>query len=331
VELAVDLGTKNAWLAVRGQGVVAHVPSLVAVSTLGQEVVAVGEAARRMLGRAPGGIDVREPLRDGVVADYDLTEALLRHLLRQGGRQLRRPRLMVTVSTGATASERRLLREAARAAGAAQVDLVEEPLATALGLGLDLSRPFGHMVVNVGGGATNVAVLALGGTHVGASLPVAGEAMDEAIRQHVRQRYGVAIGAKTAEHVKLTLGEAGGGRPGRIEVTGRDGVSGLPRTVEVTGEDVAAALQDPLAAIVRHVVGTLEAASPELSSDIAQEGLWLAGGGSLLPGLAEVLAAATGVPVHVAEHPNEAAVMGALAALAVKSMEDHLVLFPRVV
>lgn len=311
-DIAVDLGTASTRVVVRGRGLVVEEPSVVA--TEGGEVVGVGEAARRMLGRAPGGIEVVRPIRDGVVADFDATEQLLRHLIRQAsGRALLRPRVLVCVPAETTEVERRAVQESARSAGGREVFLVATPIAAAIGAELPITEPVASMVVDAGAGRTGVAVLSLGGMVVQHSVRVAGDAMNEAIAWWLRSRHNLVVGEQTAEAVKLEVGAAAPeeGPPLSMRVRGRDVASGKPREIDVTSDDCVQALAEPVARVRDAVLETLKLTPPELSSDVIERGIVLCGGSSRLRHLDRVLREATGLPIVRAEHPFRCAALGA--------------------
>ncbi|MBM4365451.1 MAG: rod shape-determining protein [Deltaproteobacteria bacterium] len=317
-DLAIDLGTANTLVYATGRGLVVDEPSVVATQkgpgTVTGKVLAVGAEAKRMVGRTPGNIVAIRPLKDGVIADFDTTESMLRYFIQQalGKRSVSKPRVVVCIPFGITEVEKRAVQESARSAGAREVLLVSEPLAAAIGAGLPVTEPVGSMIVDIGGGTTEVAVISLGGIATSQSLRVAGDAMDEAIAAYVKRRFNCLIGERTAEDVKLAVGCAAP-PPSRIaiRVRGRDLSNGTPREFELTGEDTAEALSDSVAQIIEAVRSTLERTPPELAADIIDQGIVLAGGGSQLRHLDEVLRDATGLPVVVAEDPLRCVVMGA--------------------
>ena len=318
MDVAVDLGTANVLVYVKGRGIVLREPSVVAQDRDSGRVVAVGAEARRMLGRTPGHIVAVRPLREGVIADFDLTQVMLRHFLGRVTlrRALFRPRVMVCVPTGITDVERRAVVEAASQSGAGQTYLVEEPWAAALGASLDISEPAGQMVVDIGGGTTDIAVLSLGGIVLGTSVRVAGDKFDDAIVKYVRRRYNLLIGERTAEDLKVNvaavLPEV---RDVTADVRGRDLVTGLPATVQVTTAELAEGLRETTGEVVAAIRGVLERTPPELAADIVDRGLVMTGGGSLLAGLDQLVARETCVPVHVADDPLSCVVIGAGKAL----------------
>ncbi|GAB4315753.1 MAG: rod shape-determining protein [Candidatus Sumerlaeia bacterium] len=317
IDMGIDLGTANSLVYVRGQGIVLIEPSVVAIDVESGRPLAVGLEAKRMLGRTPGAIQAIRPLKDGVIADFEITQQMLSHFIRKVHAQCRRrwtyarPRIIISVPSGITEVEQRAVRESAIQAGAREVHLIEEPMAAAIGAGLPVTEPIGNMVVDIGGGTTEVAVISLGGIVVAKSLRVAGDEMDNAIIQHIKRKYNLLIGERTAEEVKIKIGSADVlPEEKTMLIRGRDLVAGLPRTIEITSEEVREALSEPVSQIVEVVKTTLERTPPELSADIVEQGIVLAGGGSQLRGLDTLLAAETGLPVRLAENPETAIVMG---------------------
>ncbi len=313
-DMAVDLGTANTLVYVRGRGIVLSEPSVVAIDSRTGEVHAVGIEAKRMLGRTPGTIQAIRPLKDGVIADFDVTEQMLRHFIQKvhGKRRFPRfPEIVICVPSGSTSVERRAIRDAASNAGARQVWLIEEPMAAAIGAGLPVGEPTGNMVVDIGGGTSEVAAISLGGIVVSQSIRIGGDELDEAIINYVKREYKLMIGQQTAEEVKLEIGSAHPlGEEMQAEIRGRDLVSGLPKTVVLTSEEVRLALEEPLQAIVDAVKETLDRTPPELASDIMDRGIMLAGGGALLQGLDERLRQETQMPAHLAESPLTCVAVG---------------------
>ncbi len=317
-DLAIDLGTANTLVYATGRGLVVDEPSVVAMAKgpggiLGK-VLAVGVDAKRMVGRTPGNIIAVRPLKDGVIADFEVTEAMLRHFMVQamGRRSFAHPRVIVCIPYRITEVEKRAVMESARSAGAREVLLIPEPMAAAIGAGLPVSEPIGSMIVDIGGGTSEVAVITLGGVAITQSLRVAGDAMDEAIIAYVKRRYNCLIGERTAEEIKLAVGcAAPPPQPIGIVVKGRDISTGTPRQFEVTGEDTAEALADCVSQIVEAIRHTLEQTPPELSADIIDQGVVLAGGGAMLRHLDDVIRDVTGLPVVIAEDPLRCVVMGA--------------------
>ncbi|MGQ9735830.1 MAG: rod shape-determining protein [Thermaceae bacterium] len=320
-DIGIDLGTASVLIYVRGKGIVLKEPSVIAVAQDRREVKAVGVEAYRMLGRTPGNIVAVRPLKDGVIADYGLTERMLILFLKKvlsPAARFFKPRVMVGVPSGVTDVERRAVVQAVAEAGARKVYLIEEPLAAAIGAGINVAEPMGSMVVDIGGGSTDIAVISLGGIVRSESLRVAGNEMDQSIIRYVRQRYNLFIGERTAEELKIQLGRAKilpEEEKEAVEIRGRDLITGLPKTVEVSAEDAAEALQEPVEKIIQGVKAVLEATPPELVSDIIDRGILLTGGGALLKNLDLTLQEATGVPVVVADNPIEAVALGTGKAL----------------
>ncbi|MDT8305953.1 MAG: rod shape-determining protein [Anaerolineae bacterium] len=318
--IAIDLGTINVLVHDQGRGVVLQEPSVVALRNDGDRtvIVEVGRAARDMYGRTPEEIEVMRPLRDGVIADYFVTEAMLRYFIQKvaGRFNLRKPIVMISVPYGVTSVERRAVREAGLAAGAREVHLIPEPLAAAIGAGLPVGTPTGNMVVDLGGGSTEAAVVSMNGIVCAESVRVGGVHLDEAIISYIRKKYNLVVGEPTAEAIKVKIGAAGELRE-RLEMSiqGRDQVAGLPRTINLTSDEVAEALQEPLAAIVNVIRAVLAKTPPELSSDIIDRGMALTGGGALLREIDTMLTQETGVPAYVADNPIACTALGAGKAL----------------
>lgn len=305
-DMAIDLGTANTLVSVRGQGIVINEPSVVALEKQDQRVLAVGADAKEMLGRTPGSIIAMRPLKDGVIADFDVTEAMLRYFIsRAQGKRMPwhpKPRVVVCVPSGVTSVEKRAVFEATITAGARQAFLIEEPMAAAIGAGLPVDSPTGSMVVDIGGGTTEVAVISMGGIVNATSIRIAGDAFDAAVVQYAKTHYNIAIGERTAEEIKITIGSAAPlVEEVDVEVRGRDLLSGLPRTVRIESEDVREALEEPIAKMIQAVKDTLDETPPDLASDLMEYGITLTGGGGMLRGLDERLRAEIGVPVHVSE------------------------------
>lgn len=318
--LGIDLGTANSLVYLVGEGIVLNEPTVVAVSLENNLVVAVGREAREMLGRTPANIVASRPLKDGVIADYLVTEAMLRYFLDQvcGRPRLFKPEVMVAVPAGVTSVERRAVLDATLSAGAKVAYLIDSPLAAAIGAKVPIGEPSGNMIVDIGGGQTEAAVISLGGIVVHASVRVAGNKIDEAISSYVRKKYDLIIGDRTAEEVKIKIGNAlvGEKQSGvRLPVRGRNAIAGLPRTIQLTEVEVMEAIQSPLKEIVNCVKKVLEQTPPELSSDIIDKGILMTGGTSLLKNLDKLLTRETGVPCHVVENPMECCVLGAGIAL----------------
>ena len=305
-DMAIDLGTANTLVSVRGQGIVINEPSVVAIEKQDQRVLAVGADAKEMLGRTPGSIIAMRPLKDGVIADFDVTEAMLRYFIsRAQGKRMPwhpKPRVVVCVPSGVTSVEKRAVFEATITAGARQAFLIEEPMAAAIGAGLPVDSPTGSMVVDIGGGTTEVAVISMGGIVNATSIRIAGDAFDAAVVQYAKTHYNIAIGERTAEEIKITIGSAAPlVEEVDVEVRGRDLLSGLPRTVRIESEDVREALEEPIAKMIQAVKDTLDETPPDLASDLMEYGITLTGGGGMLRGLDERLRVEIGVPVHVSE------------------------------
>ncbi|MBP1725617.1 MAG: rod shape-determining protein MreB, partial [Deltaproteobacteria bacterium] len=301
-DLAIDLGTANTLVYVKGKGIVLSEPSVVAVRADGRgpnKVLAVGKEAKMMLGRTPGNIVAIRPMKDGVIADFEITEAMLRHFIRKvhNRRTLIRPRIIVSVPSGITQVEKRAVRESAESAGAREVYLIEEPMAAAIGAGLPITEPTSNMVVDIGGGTTEVAVISLAGIVYSKSVRVAGDKMDEAILQHIKRKYNLLIGERTAELIKTTIGNA---YPGevveRMQIKGRDLVSGIPKIIEIDSDEVRESIREQIDTIVETVKIALEQTPPELAADIVDRGIVLTGGGALLKGLDNLLREETGLP-----------------------------------
>ncbi|MEO0416048.1 MAG: rod shape-determining protein [Verrucomicrobiota bacterium] len=311
-DIGIDLGTANTLVALREHGIVLREPSVVAVKSGTNNVLAVGDDAKRMLGRTPGNIVAIRPLKDGVIADYEVTEAMLKHFVRKvNNRRFFRPRIVIAVPSGITEVEKRAVKESAAAAGAREVHLIEEPMAAAIGIGLPVQEPAANMIVDIGGGTTEVAIISLSGIVYSRSLRVAGDELDESIIQYLRRAYSLVIGERTAEEIKIRMGSAyPQKRESSVEVKGRDLVAGLPKTVTITTSEVREAMIEPLNAIVESVRVTLERCPPELSADLVDRGIMLAGGGALLRGMDQLLTEETGLPVHVAEDPLSAVAAG---------------------
>ncbi|MEX2546518.1 MAG: rod shape-determining protein [Chloroflexota bacterium] len=315
MKIGIDLGTANILVYVKGKGIVAREPSVVAVSD-DNHIVAVGEEAREMIGRTPGNITAIRPMKDGVIADYVITEAMLRYFIKKAGRSFTKPDVMISVPSGVTSVEKRAVRDAALKAGAREAYLIEEPLAAAIGANVPISGPSGNLIIDIGGGTSEIAVISLGGVVVSRSVRVGGNRFDEAIQNYVRKKYNVLIGDRTAEEVKIQIGTALPlERELHMEVRGRDLIAGLPRTVPLTSSEVMEALEQPLQQIVGAVRGVLEETPPELSSDIIDKGMVMSGGGSLLRNIDKLLTQVTGVPCHVAENALNCVALGTGLAL----------------
>jgi rod shape-determining protein MreB len=329
-DLAIDLGTATTLIYVRGKGIVSCEPSVVAVQrdTRGnKKVLAVGREAKEMLGRTPHNIQAVRPLRDGVIADFEITEAMLRYFIARASnrRTLVKPRIVICVPFGITEVEKRAVKESAESAGAREVYLIEEPMAAAIGAGLPITEASGNMVVDIGGGTTEVAVISLAGIVYSQSVRVAGDKMDEAIMGYIKRKYNMAIGEQTAERIKISVGNAHPlDTPQTMEVKGRDMVAGIPKTVVVNADEIREALAEPIHAIVEAVLVALERTPPELAADIVDKGVVLTGGGALLKNLDVLLREETGLPVMVCDDPISAVVLGSGKAL------EHLELLKEV-
>lgn len=314
-ELAIDLGTANTLVYVRGEGIVLNEPSIVAIRHADHSVIAVGSEAKAMLGRTPGNIVVLRPLKDGVIADFDVAEKMLHYFIRkvrQRRRTVVRPRVVIGIPSGITQVEKRAVRDSALQAGAGEVYLVEEPTAAALGAGLPIHEPGGNLIVDIGGGTTEVAVISMTGTVFCRSVRIAGDEMDEAIIQYIRKHYNLLVGERRAEEIKIGLGAAHqtSGERRTMEVKGRDLIDGIPKTVVITADEVQEALREPVTAIIETVRTCLERTPPELAADIVEKGMVLTGGGALLRGLSELLQQETHLPVTVADQPLACVVLG---------------------
>jgi rod shape-determining protein MreB len=312
-DMAVDLGTANTLVYVRGRGVVLNEPSVVAINQNTGGILAVGSEAKRMIGRTPGNIVAIRPLKDGVIADFDTTERMLRYFIQKvhKRRHLAKPRLVVCVPSGITGVEQRAVKDAGYAAGARKVFIIEEPMAAAIGAGLPVHEPTGNMVVDIGGGTTEVAVISLGGIVTAQSIRVGGDELDNAIIHYVKKEYSLMLGERTAEMIKCEIGSAFPmpDEP-NAEIRGRDLVSGLPKTIVVSSEEIRKALEEPVNAVVDAVKTTLDKCPPELSGDIMDRGIVLTGGGALLKGLDERLRHETGMPIHIADRPLDCVALG---------------------
>ncbi len=317
-DLGVDLGTANTLVYVKGQGIVLSEPSVVAIDKSSGKVRAVGAEAKKMIGRTPGNIVAIRPMKDGVIADFEITEAMLSYFIKKvhNKRGFHRPRVVICVPSGITSVERRAVRDSAWQAGASRVDLIEEPMAAAIGAGLPIEEASGTMLVDIGGGTTEVAVISLGGIVVSTSIRVAGDEMDEAITAYIKRNFNLMIGERTAEQTKLKIGSAiGSGEEEGLQLKGRDLVSGLPKVVEVTSGHIREALTEPINEVVETVKNSLEDTPPELAADIMERGITLTGGGSLLRGLDKLLSEETGIKVQVCKDPLTAVVLGTGKAL----------------
>ncbi len=312
-DIGIDLGTATTLVYVKGEGVVLCEPSVVAVERGTSHVLAVGEEAKRMLGRTPGNIIAIRPMRDGVITNFEVTEAMLRHFIRKvkHRRFQIRPRIVIAIPSGITEVERRAVKESAERAGAREVFLIEEPIAAAIGVGLPIQEPIGNMIIDIGGGTTEIAVISLAGTVFSKSIRIGGDEMNEAIIEYLKKTYNLMVGERTAEDIKIKIGSAYPlEEEMSLEVKGRDLIAGLPKAVTITSEEIRESLQEPLRAILEVTKMSLERTPPELASDLIEHGIVMAGGGSLLKGLDKLISEETGLPVHVADDPITAVANG---------------------
>ncbi|MFF3023491.1 rod shape-determining protein [Gottfriedia sp. NPDC057948] len=319
-DLGIDLGTANTLVFVKGKGIVVREPSVVALRTDTKQIVAVGSSAKLMIGRTPGNVVATRPMKDGVIADFETTATMMKHYIDQAQKSngffSRKPYVMVCVPSGITAVEKRAVIDATRQAGARDAFLIEEPFAAAIGANLPVMEPTGSMVVDIGGGTTEVAIISLGGIVTSQSIRTAGDDMDEAIIQYIKKNYNLSIGERTAEQLKLEIGSAIKTESDeQMDIRGRDLISGLPKTITIHGEEIAVALSDTVEAIVESVKNTLEKTPPELAADIIDRGIVLTGGGALLRNIDKVIAQETNMPVIVAEDPLDCVAMGTGKAL----------------
>jgi rod shape-determining protein MreB len=312
-DMAVDLGTANTLVYVRGRGIVLNEPSVVAINTNTGKIVAVGIEAKRMIGRTPGNIVAVRPLKDGVIADFDVTERMLRYFIQKvhKRRHFAKPRIVVAVPSGITGVEQRAVKEAGYQAGARRVYIIEEPMAAAIGAGLPVHEPTGNMVVDIGGGTTEVAIISLGGIVTSQSIRVGGDELDHAIISYAKKEYSLMLGERTSEEIKMAIGSAYPfeDEP-HAEIRGRDLVSGLPKTVVISAEEIRRAIEEPVNTVVDAVKTTLDKCPPELSGDIMDRGIALTGGGALLKNIDERLREETGMPIHMVDNPLDSVVLG---------------------
>lgn len=312
-DLGIDLGTATVLVYVKGKGVILKEPSVVAINKVNNKILAVGEEARKMIGRTPGNIVAVRPLKDGVISDYDITEKMLKELIKKacGGKKIIAPKVIVCIPSQATEVEKRAVIDATKNSGAKEVHLIEEPLSAAIGAGIDITKPNGNMIVDIGGGTTDIAVISLGGVVIRKSIKSAGDRFDEAIMKYVRLKHRIMIGDKTAEDLKINIGCAyKDARDCSYVMKGRNLVTGLPDQVEITSEEIREALEEPVGLIVDGVKSILEKTPPELASDIIEKGIIMTGGGSLLYGLDKLIEVSTGLSVKIAENSVEAVVEG---------------------
>jgi rod shape-determining protein MreB len=326
-EVGIDLGTANVLVYIKGKGVVLNEPSVVAINRDSNSIMAVGEEARQMLGRTPANIVAVRPLKDGVISDYDITERMLKYFIRKtcGSSRFFKPKIMVCVPSGVTEVEKRAVSEAATQAGGKSVYLMEEPVAAAIGAGLDITKPDGIMVIDIGGGTTDVAVISLGGIVTSMSVKVAGDKFDEAIIKYMRKEHKLYIGERTAEEMKMKIGTAFAmEKPEIMECRGRDLVTGLPKSVEVSSAEMLEALDEPLQTICETVHSVLEKTPPELAADISNSGIVITGGGALLNGIDKRISKRTGIDVRIADDPKSCVAIGTGKALnSIDAMENH--------
>ncbi|HTZ11979.1 MAG TPA: rod shape-determining protein, partial [Candidatus Margulisiibacteriota bacterium] len=312
-DMGVDLGTATTLVYVKGEGIVLCEPSVVAIERGTSRVLAVGEEAKRMLGRTPGNIVAIRPMKDGVIADFEITEAMLRYFIKKvhHRRVLVRPRIVIATPSGITEVEKRAVKDSAERAGAREVFIIEEPMAAAIGVGLPIQEPIGNMIIDIGGGTTEIAVISLAGMVFSKSIRIGGDEMDDAIIEYLKKTYNLMVGERTAENIKIKIGSAYPlEEEMSMEVKGRDLVTGLPKAVTVTSEEVREALQEPLRAILEVTKMSLERTPPELASDLIEHGIVMAGGGSLLRGMDKAISEETALPVHVADDPMTAVANG---------------------
>ena len=320
-DMGIDLGTANTLVYIKGQGIVVREPSVVAIRDDSKEVLAVGEEAKRMIGRTPGNIVAIRPMKDGVIADFDVTQSMLSYFIQKAAAKkgVVSPRIAICVPFGVTEVEKRAIEEAARTAGAKDAFLIEEPMAAAIGAGLRIEEPEGNMVVDIGGGTSEIAIISLGGIVTAKSIRLGGDELDEAIVNYVKKEYSLMIGERTAEDVKIRIGSAyKEGEEMEMEIRGRDLISGLPKTMKISSSEVRDALREPVNSIVDGIKSTLEKTPPELASDIMENGIMLTGGGALLKGLDKLVKEETGMPVKIAENPLDCVAIG-----TGKSVEDQ--------
>lgn len=327
-DIGIDLGTANTLVFMRGKGIVMREPSVVAVDVRTDEVLAVGKQAKEMLGRTPGSITAVRPLKEGVIADFDVTSAMLKYFIRNGMKagSIYRPRVVICIPSGVTEVERRAVEDAARQAGSNNVDLIEEPMAAAIGAGLPVGEPTGSMVVDIGGGTSEVAVISLGDIVTAVSVRMAGDKFDEAIVTYVKKKYNLLIGERTAEEIKVKIGSAFPTEDtlqSFVEIKGRNLVDGLPKNVTVHSDEVREALMDSVMTVVDAIKDTLERTPPELAADIIDRGIMLTGGGALLKGIDKLVSQETGIPVNIAERPLDCVVEGTGKSLEIELPKSY--------
>ncbi|MPL63407.1 Rod shape-determining protein MreB [bioreactor metagenome] len=330
--MGIDLGTANTLVHIKGKGIVLKEPSVVAIQRDTGEVLAVGEEAKQMIGRTPGNIIAIRPLKDGVIADFDITQAMLKYFISRSidTRSFIRPRVVVGVPSGVTEVEKRAVIDATIQAGAREAYLIEEPMAAAIGAGLPVHEPTGNMVVDIGGGTTEVAVISLGGIVTSRSIRIGGDEMDEAIVQYIKRTYNMMIGERTAEQIKITIGAAIVPEVDEsMEIRGRDLVTGLPKTLTIKAHEVQQALSEPISGIIEAVKVTLEKTPPELAADVMDRGIVMTGGGSLLRGMDRLLSIETGMPVHIAEDALDCVGMGTGKAVESIDLLKRVLMSPK--
>jgi rod shape-determining protein MreB len=330
--MGIDLGTANTLVYVKGKGIIIREPSVVALNVRNKKILAVGNEAKNMIGRTPGNIKAIRPMKDGVIADFDVTETMLRHFIRKAHKRNRlvRPRIIICVPSGVTEVEKRAVIDAALQAGARSAFLIEEPMAAAIGAGLPIHEPTGNMIVDIGGGTTEVAVISLGGIVTSTSIRIGGDEMDEAITQYIKKNYNLMIGERTAEQIKIDIGTATGDNGDLTkEIKGRDLVNGLPKTITISSNEIKEALKEPVNSILDAVKRTLEKTPPELASDVMGRGIILTGGGALLHGIDDLLIEATQMPVYLAEDPLDCVVIGTGIALEELDKIKDLLITPK--
>lgn len=317
-DMGIDLGTANTLVYLKGKGIITREPSVVAIQTVNNQILAVGEEAKKMIGRTPGNIVAIRPLKDGVIADFDAAQSMLRHFIRAGSKRkpLFQPRVVICVPSGVTEVEKRALEDATIHAGAREVYLIEEPMAAAIGAGLPVDEPTGSLIVDIGGGTTEVAVISLGGIVTSNSIRVGGDEIDESIVNYIKKEYSLMIGERTAEDIKIKIASADSEEEDKVmDISGRDLLSGLPKTIGVSSAEIYDALKDPIFALLEAVKATLEKTPPELASDIIEMGIMLTGGGALLGGIDRLIMEETGMPVKIADNPLDCVAIGTGLAL----------------
>ncbi len=331
--IGIDLGTANTLVFVKGRGIVLREPSVVAIRRDTGAILEVGKEAKRMIGRTPGNIVAIRPMKDGVIADFDVTQTMLRHFIAKAYKRksMFKAQVVICVPSGVTEVEKRAVIDATKQAGAKEAFLIEEPMAAAIGAGLPVEEPTGSMMVDIGGGTTEVAIISLGGIVVSRSIRVGGDEMDEAIAHYIKKNYNLMIGERTAEEIKITIGTAKRDKnnPKTMEIRGRDLVSGLPKTQQISDEEIEQALADPVASILEAIKITLEKSPPELAADIMDKGIVMTGGGALLHGLDQLVAMETGMPVYIAEDPLDCVATGAGKALGEIELLRKIAFSPR--